>query len=1800
MTSFADLVQDAKPTIKPFSTDGVKPVNKTYDTGSVLSLVRPEVRRDKIIGTSFTDHFIGQVFDDRPFSERIKDAERVGTRDKQHAEQEQWTKEWVANQTRLFNALYAAENTGDEKAIKAASLEITNTLRRETDAKWQVQQSRMVRGLIGETLRRGTFSAAIAGADRELSIREITTRAITTANEGLSDELKWQFGTADQAKLEGITGQMLDGYREILSQNEDVLAFVQEKLGGVPGSSGVTSEILAAWDQDKIRLAQVIMGEIAIQKRETTGERGLGGEALESAKGTFVDFSHAYRQLYNGLIRLTALGDEKVVEKLGLETTEKVLEIDKALERVRRTADPIETNGLLEEMLVMSAAQIPNIAITTGLRKFGGQKVALGHLTVTQGVPLYNDMIERGIDPSIALPVSVFFGVGMAKLEDIQINKLLGLAKAPKGLFLDIHRTIGQRLRGLAVRQSVGVGAEYATELAQSVAEISADVVGTKLSQWAGRDIKFDKERYKKQFEETARESWKAIVPLVGVGTIPAAFGTFRGARQQKNVRTALVNELSGLVGPDQAEQQIGALVDELETGTSLSDAIFKTLEAPVQKERARVLETARLRASKVVGREIPVAEWNTGIGGLLNTMAVSLASLQQISLPAAMNKVFKTLTGAELDRGTVMEGIDRSGELETPVEAPEVDETGDVPAPKESLVDWLGQIREALDQQRERVESEADTEQQIDEAGNIQFPEPKPDDIPNSTKSLNTTDFLRATFRGWRSQMSEEFQGKLARSLGNADGVWTPALEQEAEKGFLRWLWTGSAKTDDTRATFKQLSKWVRREYGSKMNGPRAEPINTKLSPQTRKLFRQMFGGEWPVMEAIRRTRESMQLDETTFQDRGKLRQLADGMLRWVDYSDPVRKFAPGQRLVEIGDDVEARTRRLGGRLLREVDELSSRSKRGDFKWLDQTDEFGISNVQKLVEGNLAPPNETILEWRDKIRDAQETLGIAAEEAGVYVRAGRGLRRFVRREGGRAMPRYLTALGKEILKREGHTLRPVLRQAIAAANPDLDTASLSAKVDQYQDGLSKKHVGAIEYERVFTNMPSYIVDKKGKKRQILETNPANIMRKAIHSQARRIAIVELVGDDKITNKSGKNSTMTFRKVLRTMGMSTKMTPGMLERNLENAGVPADVIATAQGKMPKLRRLAQAANVSNTREMSRLNIIDAMQNLTELSPEQEAALKKDNGKLLKELRGIDIDAGGVDLLDALQRRSIDPTSDMFRELESEFVAEGGNQKHFQDVANLIQGVPTEDPGGIGYKIASPFLSTIGSFMISGAWVPNLVQPMLVLPFVTQGNPVRGIRVFAKGVAKTFGGSVGLLNEETVQRAFDAGVIDNVRSAHQLDPVSMDNISRGIRRFVGSATTLSWQLHKNNVMTAAIGFELLEDWSNNGMTTGDRDVARTLRLSDAEIAEIESGKVSPHVETKLVHALVSKTQALTESAHRQGVLTSNRVWRQIFPFQSFSSMQGRRIVELTRLMGEGMKELAENGSPKKFGRSFRLLMTTAASYGMAGTLTQAMRREFWNKRDREEWEKPAALEGMFNEFLLGILDIQFLGPVTRIVVDPAEYNSDEANFLASLVPKINAIAKAGFIGYNIVAQKLGTRTLGEQGQLSAGRQATAWLRRNASAARLVMNQVDKQLFPYLDKWRDSRSVVGAWKRNKRVLEDKPPEATLRVQKNPLYLDIREALRRGDADRIEESKTAYFKEQDKAGVDILSASRNLRSALMGDRPINLSPINYIQFMQDMLKRDPKRREEILRTNNKYLQMLNQATIPDLVNG
>jgi hypothetical protein len=673
---------------------------------------------------------------------------------------------------------------------------------------------------------------------------------------------------------------------------------------------------------------------------------------------------------------------------------------------------------------------------------------------------------------------------------------------------------------------------------------------------------------------------------------------------------------------------------------------------------------------------------------------------------------------------------------------------------------------------------------------------------------------------------------------------------------------------------------------------------------------------------------------------------------------------------------------------------------------------------------------------------------------------------------------------------------------------------------------------GQLEEVRAIKKFPDHVM-LDGKPVAVFHTDPYIIMSRALDLQARRTAFVEAFGSgEKVSNVSNK----TLRNLASTLGLKVGLTKEQLIERATEAGVPPEkLVGVTWNSLRKLLKDAgTTSGLSREEYLSQIESLNA-QNFTK--PQRRKIVE-----LARKLKGIPLNDDFFNIYNNVLARAKSPVRDLVSELRTQYAAEGGDVRHFDDALRVWQGIP--HPWALNRNRGVRFTSdVIGAMQTSLSVAPNITQTVMQVPRYV------GIMRFGKAVVDVMHDpqlttsqlvSLGAFNRQIVDWSFERGA-------------ALENTGRMIRQVMGTVTGLRFVSERNNLI-AAQGFKLMaDDWREYGVPKSDLRVLSDLSLTKAEIADASSGKaMSDRTYRKIIQNGVALTQFITEAPHRKARIENIPFLRILFAYSNYTFGTTRANIKALGDLRSAVaaKDLSAVGGALR--RSWLLLAGSAGAGIGASVLREALKGQLTAPPENDEW---------YDRALAGMTEVQLLGATQRMI-DPFHYDGGVIERAAiGVMPQVRAVMN--FFGAMIGGY-------GKFGKFGMGTRLRENIKSNFPLLKALGDPtfiadpswgwIDRAAYPDQDAYFSARSEAGSW-----IKANRPRERfVFEAQISPDYWSVYQFVLRNDVSSARDVAIEVYKSNASEGTPVEITRRRLRSSLLARSPINLNLDDTHRFL------------------------------------
>ena len=487
-------------------------------------------------------------------------------------------------------------------------------------------------------------------------------------------------------------------------------------------------------------------------------------------------------------------------------------------------------------------------------------------------------------------------------------------------------------------------------------------------------------------------------------------------------------------------------------------------------------------------------------------------------------------------------------------------------------------------------------------------------------------------------------------------------------------------------------------------------------------------------------------------------------------------------------------------------------------------------------------------------------------------------------------------------------------------------------------------------------------------------------------------------------------------------------------------------------------------------------------------------------------------------------------------LRAEYQKQGGNTRNFDDLIAVFEGRPFKRVFGDPRNPIARALNTVDRLIATAqtslSVVPNIPQTLILVPkYVGEVRYLKAIKEVLKHPKQTAA-------QLTMMGAMNRAFLDlTVRPGYM-----PEDIVAAFGGLVSRATGLEAMSQFNNAV-AGIGFvQLADSWRDGGISSGDKAAAKDLRLTPAEISEVNAGRMTDFIRAKIVQNGVKITQFITEDPHRKSLLQNIPALNKLFAYNSYGIGTTKASIRTVR---ESFNALKPGATAVQRGKAAHRLYLFLLGATTAGTIALMLRRAVKGQPIVREDE---TLRGLITR---GLWESALLGPAQRMQ-DSYEFGGSIEKAAIGISPKIAA-------GIELLKALRGE---GKWGEFSASDRAWELTKKQAPVVRAMENWWRKLRYPQITTYNKVRSMASVYR---------PSESKIRdISINPVYYNVHQAILRDEPEELKVAMEEFYrwakepKKDRPDGWDDKEARRNLRSALSSRRPVNFGYAAYREFL------------------------------------
>jgi hypothetical protein len=972
------------------------------------------------------------------------------------------------------------------------------------------------------------------------------------------------------------------------------------------------------------------------------------------------------------------------------------------------------------------------------------------------------------------------------------------------------------------------------------------------------------------------------------------------------------------------------------------------------------------------------------------------------------------------------------------------------------------------------------------------------------------------------------------------------------------------------------------------------------------------------------------------------KLSKEFDPIRQYFSLEGPLLKYSWGRKLKDTLGDVTTFARTIGGHYEESIVDAWRSLSYKERKWLRTVDDkTGFSNIRLLLDqvgipgGTSVTPHTPNLEkFRDLAWRINQEMGNTASRLGLVMRFPDGKQVPYQQPDAARMLRFMTDdARKAIQSKQGEVYNAIVK-AIAEWNPELANSDGEVKIkgileQAFVEPEIKKN-SALETARAIKIIPD-VVTVDGKQIAIFQTDPLHYLRRAVHSQASRLAWTKVVGQD-ILEQTGVKQ---LKELTKELGVElqisvTQMRDRIKERllNLDKDAVQQRIdekyqrkVDRAAGDPKKLKRMRAPTDVAETaKELTthlehldsgvddpllaepvlskakdlakklgisvgaeRQDYVDALNRVTTKSMPAEALKKLPS--IAKKLKGIALDSDPDTMLSEIKLRAMeDPSSNLETILKNLSKESGGHaDKYATQLVKASQGIPlvTNDRNLFlrQIKLGSQVL---GTFQTSLSALRNVPQTAMLVP------------VYA-GLKNYFGALDSVLKNYNLTKSQLIGMgamQDAVHSAGFEKGYWLESMGSVLRNVGTTVTGLKFIAEFNNMVAGEAFHRMAKDWREDPKGIGKGDIAtmKSLGLSPEEIKAVQSGQMSDLTLNKIVQEGVSKTQFVTTPAQQKGKFEHSPILQMVFSYANYSIGTGRAISDIFRnhIKPAFTTDFGKDDIKVK-GHALASLVTLVGGSLGAGLTSQilvdAIKGDTTKEMDDTTMDKMAG----------ALFEVGLLGPTQR-ALDVFRYGGgDVTSYATSLMPQIKALIQGVGAAWNQYKIATADKSVHDKNaRMPVGKGMWEMLKSNTPMVKAVAKWVDKIAYPEISDYEEVKASSARYKREKSKTLGGSSDYPLDPDKEEVYYYVSRGDSQGAVTAAQKYYDSYIQKMMVSpkdaminGMDVTRAQRSLRESLTGKAPINIS--EGLEKLDYLSKLPPDSLQKYYKVDQKYRMLV-----------
>lgn len=225
-------------------------------------------------------------------------------------------------------------------------------------------------------------------------------------------------------------------------------------------------------------------------------------------------------------------------------------------------------------------------------------------------------------------------------------------------------------------------------------------------------------------------------------------------------------------------------------------------------------------------------------------------------------------------------------------------------------------------------------------------------------------------------------------------------------------------------------------------------------------------------------------------------------------DDSFRLRRKEVGRQVVQNLDDAISKTLSMIGEIDSQAIKAAKGLNKADRKWMQAPSENGLSNFDKMIEGNLKPLNDRVKKWLDAYDFMYNRTGDEAERIGVARQAKDGKTvPFKKSEFLKRLRSYVPEARQAIRDQQG-PYWDALVDSIVKLNPTIKSFAEASDALAEATTPDVRREGSLEKVRLIPIVPTY-VNVNGKWKNVLDTDPYTTIMSPADFLSRRMYFIE-------------------------------------------------------------------------------------------------------------------------------------------------------------------------------------------------------------------------------------------------------------------------------------------------------------------------------------------------------------------------------------------------------------------------------------------------------------------------------------------------------------------------------------------------------------------------------------------------------------------------------------------------------------------------------------------------------------------